>query len=94
MYTFQGLGLNAGKSATVISFALTTGWINQPCKPDEKKLNDVLSDQSIGGGGGFIGGIEFTGNQFGSTTQVGLMSPQIGGNWGYSSKVANLGFSY
>ncbi len=87
----QLLGLNLGKSATVVSVAGTVGWISQRCEPDEDKLNAVLSDQSIGVGGGFIGGIEFTGNQSGSTTQVGIMSPQIGGSWGSTSNLGDLG---
>ena len=58
----QGLGFNLGKSSTLISGALTAGWINQRCEPSQKKLTDVLSDQSIGFGGGYYGGVEFTGN--------------------------------
>ncbi len=82
----QPLGFNLGKGLPAgFSVALTAGWINQRCEPDEKKLRDVLSDQSAGLGGGYIGGLEFTGNQSGSTTQIGLMSPQVGGSWGYSS---------
>ena len=81
----QPFGFNLGKSFPAgASVALTAGWINQRCEPDRKKLNDVLIDQSLGAGGGYYGGIEFTGNKSGSTTQIGLMSPQVGANWGYS----------
>jgi RHS repeat-associated protein len=83
---WQPLGLNIGRSwPSGLSGALTVGWINQRCEPDEKKLRDVISDQSIGAGGGYIGGVEFSGNQSGSTTQIGLMFPQIGGSWGYAA---------
>jgi len=90
----QGLGFNFGKSATFVSGSLTAGWINQRCEPSQKRLSDVLSDQSVGVGGGYYGGMEFTGNQSGTTTQIGLfLPPQIGGNWGYSSKRGNIGLT-
>jgi RHS repeat-associated protein len=81
----QPLGFNLGKSFPAgASAAVTFGWINQRCEPTQKRLNDVLSDQSIGVGGGFFGGGEFTGNRNGSTTQIGVLTPQIGGSWGYA----------
>jgi hypothetical protein len=90
----QPLGFNGGKSFTFVSGAITAGWINQRCEPSERELGNVLNDQSIGGGGGFIGGVEFTANKSGSTTQVGAMSPQIGGSWGHTTKVGNLGIGW
>jgi hypothetical protein len=90
----QPLGVTFGRSATVVSGALMMGWVNQRCTPTNKVLNEVLSDESVGAAAGFWGGVEFTGNRFGSTTRLGFMSPQVGGSWGYTSHIGNLGFAY
>jgi hypothetical protein len=86
----QPIGSNLGKSATVVSYAGTIGWLDQPCRPTDQQLNDVISDQSIGIGGGFVIGVEETANSAGSTKQIGAMSPQIGGSWGWAKQVGHI----
>jgi len=56
----------------------------------DQQLRDVISDQSIGSGGGFGLGVEETANGWGKTTQIGAMSPQIGGSCGYASQKGHL----
>jgi uncharacterized protein RhaS with RHS repeats len=88
----QPIGLGFGKSFPAgVSAAVGFGWVNQRCEPDQKTLNDILSDQSVGVGGGFFLGGEVTGNQSGSTTQIGVYTPQIGGSWGYTAPFKDTG---
>lgn len=91
---YQPLGYGIGKSATILSCSLTAGWINQDGRPSEKKIGDVLSDQSINGGGGYGVGVSFSGNRAGSTTQIGGMTPQVGASWGYAAKGPNVGVKW
>jgi len=34
-----GLGFNVGKSATIVSWAVTAGWVDQPCRPTTKRCD-------------------------------------------------------
>jgi predicted acyl esterase len=80
--------------ATFVSCSLMAGWINQDGKPSEEKIVNVLSDQSVNAAAGYVGGVAFSANQSGSTTQLGGMTPQAGGSWGYTAKGPKVGLNW
>lgn len=79
------LGGGVGKSATFVSGSATANWMNQPCKPSEKQLNNFLTGHGFNVTGGYWGGASESwspGN--GSATGLGFVTPQAGGSYNYS----------
>lgn len=85
------LGVEGGKSITIVSASASAGWLNRYCTPSEQDISKFLSGHAVNVGGGFWGGVSETwspGN--GTATQVGFYTPQAGASYGYSWKIADL----
>jgi len=85
------LGATIGKSATFVSGSLTVGWLNECGKPSEERIENFLSGHSINITAGYWGGggITWVPGR-GTATQVGFVTPQIGGSYHYSWQKGKL----
>jgi hypothetical protein len=63
------------------------GWMNTSGMPSAVNLGSMLSSWGGGGSAGYIGGLGFYGNQSGTATMAGLMTPGAEAYGGYTWKL-------
>lgn len=89
------LGVNVGKSLTIVSLSLEGGMIDIHNTPSPDHLTNFLTSHSFSFGAGFVvgGGAVYT-QGVGLGWQAGLASPQIGLSYHYGLKVYHLPVSW
>ncbi len=89
-------GGTIGKSATVVSFSGTAGWlIDCGKRPSEDRLKDFLTKSSINYGFGYLGGLNVTKTPgVGKATEIGYFTPQVGSSYHYSWFWKNTGWKW
>jgi RHS repeat-associated protein len=79
------LGLNVGKSSTIVSGSLTADWLDKCHKPSPQELNSFLTKNGFSGNlGVWAGGSESYTPGSGWATGGGFVTPQIGVSYNYS----------
>ena len=82
---YGGLGLNGGKSATIVSGSLTANWLWQRSVPTSAQLQSFLTKGSCNGAAGYWGGAQLSWTPgSGLAPGGGFVSPQAGVSCTYS----------
>jgi hypothetical protein len=83
-------GGNIGKSEFLFSGSISAGWIEPKQIPSSVKLNKFMSGNSYSAGAGFVAGFQETMSNNIFAREVGLITPQIGASYHYSTKLFNI----